>query len=258
MTNLVKAASSAIQRFVGGSSGTNRGSNSRGGVSGSDNGIRAFGLGADQIGILQAYYPAIGWDNLSSLQPDDLALMRDKVNQFQWFINNLKDIEELMKTYIDNQVTFNEFKGRLVKDGFKGAEKIEKSVLDIFLSHQGYTHNRKKLAKESDNAIAFMDADLQSAFEISDASLNASLQVAAIRKAKKLQELKDKPELAEATEQFNLEQRQIKQSIKDRIKYGTAGNPRNAATPSSTNTDASNTNTKRGGLSGLFSFFAGN
>lgn len=95
MANIVRAASSVIQRFTG------KG-NSNSTSTGLDNGIRAFGLGGDQIGILSAYYPAIDWDNLANLTPDDLALMRDKVNQFQWFIDNLKEIEELLKTYIDN------------------------------------------------------------------------------------------------------------------------------------------------------------
>ena len=248
---IVKAVSSVIQRFTGKS---NNGSSS----TGIDNGIRAFGLGGDQIGILQAYYPAIDWGNLASLTPDDLALMRDKVNQFQWFVDNIKEIEELLKTYIDNQVTFNEFKGRLVKDGFKGAEKIEKSVLDIFLAHEGYTRNRQKLAKQSDTAIALMDAELQHAFDIEEADLNVSLQLAAIRKAKKMEELAAKPATVEANELFNADQRQIKQAIKDKIKYGTAGNPRNAIDVTATTvTTATNTNKKRGGLGGIFDFFSG-
>lgn len=252
MANLVKAGVSAIQRFVGG----NGNGGSRGGSS-NDNGMHAFGLDFDQIGILRSYYPAIDWENLSNLTPDDLALLRDKVNQFQWFIDNLAEIEDLMTTYIKNQVTFNEFKGRLVKEGFRGAEKIEKTVLDLFLSFQGYTRNRKKLARESDNAIALMDADLDSAFEISDASLETSLKVAAIRKAKKLQELKTRPEQVEALEEINLQERQLKQSIKDRIKYGSAGNPRNAVTVSAAANNTNTTSTKRGGNGGIFDFFRG-
>ncbi|MUH00644.1 hypothetical protein F7734_53600 [Scytonema sp. UIC 10036] len=250
MANLVKAGVSAIQRFVGGSGNGSTVSN--------DNGIRAFGLDFDQIGILRAYYPAIDWENLPNLTPDDLALLRDKVNQFQWFIDNLSDIEDLMTTYIKNQVTFNEFKGRLVKEGFRGAEKIEKTVLDLFLSFQGYTRNRKKLARESDNAIALMDADLESAFEISDASLEASLKVAAIRKAKKLQELKERPEQTELLEEISLQERQLKQSIKDRIKYGSAGNPKAAVTTSArAGTTTTSTNSRWGGLGGLVDFFRG-
>lgn len=249
MANIVKAAASVIQRFTGKGN-----SNSTG--AGLDNGIRAFGLGGDQIGILQAYYPAIDWGNLANLTPDDLALMRDKVNQFQWFVDNIAEIEDLLKTYIGNQVTFNEFKGRLVKDGFKGAEKIEKSVLDIFLAHQGYTRNRQKLAKQSDTAVALMDAELQHAFDIQEADLNTSLQLAAIRKAKKMEELAVKPGQVEANELFNAEQRQIKQAIKDKIKYGTAGNPRNT-TVDVTATPAAPTNKKRGGFGGIVDFFKG-
>lgn len=255
MASIIKAGVSAVQRFVGNKSKS--GSTSFGG-GGMDNGIRAFGVTSDQIGILQAYYPAIDWNNLPNLTPDDLALMRDKVNQFQWFIDNLNEIEDLLTTYIDNQVTFNEFKGRLVKHGFKGAEKIEKSVLDVFLSFQGYTRNRKKLAKTSDNAIALMDADLDSAFEIEDASLDASLKVAAIRKAKKLQELKARPEQVEALEEINLQERQLKQSIKDRIKYGSAGNPRAAVTTGTAVGATTGQSSKgRGGLGGIFEFFKG-
>ncbi|MBD2770967.1 hypothetical protein [Iningainema tapete] len=256
MANIIKSGVSAVQRFVGNT--RKSGSNNSGG-GGMDNGIRAFGLQPDQIGILQAYYPAIDWNNLPNLTPDDLALMRDKVNQFQWFIDNLNEIEDLLTTYIDNQVTFNEFKSRLVKHGFKGAEKIEKSVLDVFLSFQGYTRNRKKLAKESDNSIALMDADLESAFEMSDASLETSLRIAAIRKAKKLEELKQRPEQAELLEQINSEQRALKQSIKDRIKYGTAGNPRAAVTTGATSTASStaSSSNKRGGFGTVFDFFKG-
>lgn len=250
MANIVRAASAVIQRFAG------KG-NSNSTSTGLDNGIRAFGLGGDQIGILQAYYPAIDWSNLANLTPDDLALMRDKVNQFNWFIENLGEIEDLLKTYIDNQVTFNEFKGRLVKDGFKGAEKIEKSVLDIFLSHQGYTRNRQKLAKQSDTAVALMDAELQHAFDIEEADLNTSLQLAAIRKAKKMEELAQKPGQVEANELFNADQRQIKQAIKDKIKYGTAGNPRNTVTVTAT-TVSNQTTSKRGGFGGIIDFFKGN
>lgn len=249
MANIVKATVSVIQRFTG------KG-NSNSTSTGLDNGIRAFGLDGDQIGILGAYYPAIDWNNLANLTPDDLALMRDKVNQFQWFVDNLKEIEELLGTYIENQVTFNEFKGRLVKDGFKGAEKIEKSVLDIFLAHQGYTRNRKKLAKQSDTAIALMDAELQHAFDLEEADLNTSLQLAAIRKAKQMEQLAAKPGQVEANELFNADQRQIKQAIKDKIKYGTAGNPRNAIDVTAT-TVATN-KTKRGGFGGLIDFFKGN
>lgn len=252
MAHIIKSGVSAVQRFVG---KTKSGSNSFGG--GIDSGIRAFGVNPDQIGILQAYYPAIDWNNLPNLTPDDLALMRDKVNQFQWFIDNLNEIEDLLTTYIDNQVTFNDFKSRLVKQGFKGAEKIEKSVLDVFLAFQGYTRNRQKLAKESDNAIAFMDADLDSAFEMEDASLEASLRVAAIRKAKKLEELKQRPEQVEALEEINSEQRALKQSIKDRIKYGTAGNPRAAVTTSTASTSTASSSNKRGGFGSVFEFFKG-
>lgn len=101
-----------------------------------------------------------------------------------------------------------------------------------------------------------MDAELQHAFDIEEADLNVSLQLAAIRKAKKMEELAAKPGQVEANELFNAEQRQIKQAIKDKIKYGTAGNPRNT-TVDATATSVTSTNKKRGGFGGLIDFFSG-
>lgn len=214
---IVKAGSSAVQRI------------SRNVGNGRD-AYQAFGVSADMTGILNTYFPAIDFGNLQNLTPDDLADLRDTVNQFQWFIDNLKEIEDLMVTYIRNQVTFNDFKARLVKEGFKGAEKIEKSVLDVFLAHHAYTDNRRLLTKQSDNKIAQMKTELENAFEIEDASLNSSLVIAATRQARKLREIQGRPAEQERLDAISEEQRLQKQSIKDRIKYGTAGNPRTATT----------------------------
>lgn len=212
---------------------------------------QAFGLTKDMTGILNFYFPGIDFDNLNRLTPDDIGRLRDVVEGFKWFEENLKEIETLMMDYIRQQVSFNDFKTRLVKNAFKGAEKIEKSVLDLFLAHKGYTSNRQLLARKSDNAIALLEKRLEDAFHVEDEGLQISLQIAAANQARKLQELRLKPAENEFRQQLAAKERSQKQAIKDKIKYGSAGNPANAYKSSPTSGNG-------GFFQGVINFFQGN
>jgi hypothetical protein len=212
---------------------------------------QAFGLTKDMTGILNFYFPGIDFDNLHRLTPDDMAHLRDVVEGFKWFEENLKEIEALMKEYIRQQVSFNDFKARLVKDAFKGAEKIEKSVLDLFLAHKGYTSNRQILAKKSDNAVALLEKNVANAFHLEDEGLQISFQIAAANQARKLQELALKPSENEFRQQFAANQRSQKQAIKDKIKFGTGGNPADSYRAQSSNSG------NGGFFQGVVNFFNG-
>ena len=212
---------------------------------------QAFGLTKDMTGILNFYFPGIDFDNLHRLNPDDMAQLRDVVEGFRWFEENLKEIESLMLEYIRQQVSFNDFKARLVKNAFKGAEKIEKSVLDLFLAHKGYTSNRQKLAKKSDNVIALLEKNVADAFQLEDASLQISLQILAANTARKQKELALKPAENEFRQQFAANQKTQKQLIKDKIKYGTAGNPADIYRAQSENQNSG------GFFQGVRDFFSG-
>ena len=210
---------------------------------------QAFGLTKDMTGILNFYFPGIDFDNLNRLTPDDIGQLRDVVEGFRWFEENLKEIESLMLEYIRQQVSFNDFKARLVKNAFKGAEKIEKSVLDLFLAHKGYTTHRQMLARKSDNQVALLEKRLEDAFHVEDEGLQVSLQIAAANKARSLEQLRLRPAEAEFRADSAAQERTRKQAIKDKIRYGSAGSP--AARKTATG------NPNGGFFQGVIDFFAG-
>jgi hypothetical protein len=55
----------------------------------------------------------------------------DRAIQAKWFLDHIKEIKDKFQLLIDGQIAFREFQGWLTEEGYKGAEKIKKTEVDV-------------------------------------------------------------------------------------------------------------------------------
>jgi hypothetical protein len=69
--------------------------------------------------------------NFNEWTPRDWAVIGERAIQAKWFLDHLKEIKEKFLLLIEAQISFREFQGWLIEEGYKGAEKIKKSQVDV-------------------------------------------------------------------------------------------------------------------------------
>ncbi|MHC5778939.1 hypothetical protein [Nostoc sp.] len=86
-------------------------------------------------GLLNNYF-GIGdfLTTLPGMTPNEVAQMADQLDQLNFLLDNLPAIEQNLTSYISGIVKYHEFVNRCVKQGVAGIEKVDQSVLDIFVA----------------------------------------------------------------------------------------------------------------------------
>lgn len=151
--------------------------------------IKSFNSAPEMKGLLNSYF-GIGdfVANLPNMTPGEIGLMADQLDQLNFLLDNLPAIEQNLRSYIDGVVKYHEFVNRCVKEGVAGMNKIDKSTLDVFLSHQGYLGDQKKLAADSRTQVEQINKDTDNYIELQGHKLAEALK----RAAKKLKADKER------------------------------------------------------------------
>jgi hypothetical protein len=69
--------------------------------------------------------------NFSEFTSHDWAAIGERSIQAKWFLDHLKEIKERFQLLIDAQISFRQFQGWLMEEGYKGAEKIKEAQIDV-------------------------------------------------------------------------------------------------------------------------------
>ncbi|MEG4503874.1 hypothetical protein QUA81_13505 [Microcoleus sp. F6_B4] len=69
--------------------------------------------------------------NFNEWTPQHWAAIGERAIQAKWFLDHLKEIKEKFQLLIDAQISFREFQGWLMTEGYKGAEKIKEAQIDV-------------------------------------------------------------------------------------------------------------------------------
>ncbi|MEG4594167.1 hypothetical protein QUB00_20500 [Microcoleus sp. F8_C2] len=69
--------------------------------------------------------------NFNEWTPQHWAAIGERAIQAKWFLDHLKEIKEKFQLLIDAQISFREFQGWLMVEGYKGAEKIKEAQIDV-------------------------------------------------------------------------------------------------------------------------------
>jgi hypothetical protein len=188
--------------------------------------VKAFDSAPEMLTSFQGYY---GFDPsaFAGMSEEELATFVDSVDQIKLLSANLDKLEQHVNDYIDGVLKYNEFVARCVKAGAKGMEKIDRATLDVFLAWKGWQANTKKLAKDSDVGVRFLDQEVIDYGDLAEYNLEISLQIVANRLLRQKEALSQKPD----TEAANYAARQAAQQakseernrIKDLFAYGTRG-----------------------------------
>lgn len=159
--------------------------------------IKSFDSAPEMKGLLNNYF-GIGdfLTTLPGMTPNEVAQMADQLDQLNFLLDNLPAIEQNLTSYISGIVKYHEFVNRCVKQGVAGIEKVDQSVLDIFVAHKGLQGNQKKLAAESRTAVAQIETEVSNHIDLQEHKLQEALK----RAAKKLKAEKDKVTRSAETE----------------------------------------------------------
>jgi hypothetical protein len=159
--------------------------------------IKSFDSAPEMQGLLNSYF-GIGdfLTTLPGMTPNEIGQMADQLDQLNFLLDNLPAIEQNLTSYISGIVKYHEFVNRCVKQGVAGIEKVDQSVVDIFVAHKDILGNQKKLAAESRTAVEQIDNEVGNHIELQEHKLQAALK----RAAKKLKADKDKETAKAETE----------------------------------------------------------
>jgi len=183
---------------------------------------KVFDTAPEMRGLFENYF---GFDpaNFAMMTPEMLGQFTDMVNQAKFFDEMLPTIEQHIKDYITAKVNHDKFLANCIKSGAAGMKSIDEATLQVFLEHKGYHLNREKLGRKADNETIKMEAERDNAILQGDFSLQTSLQVAALKLSKSLEQIEQRPEIASLQAQERQLVQGRKQHIKNLIIYGTAG-----------------------------------
>jgi hypothetical protein len=159
--------------------------------------IKSFDSTPEMLGVLNSYF-GIG-DFLTALPgmtPSEIGQMADQLDQLNFLLDNLPAIEQNLTSYISGIVKYHEFVNRCVKQGVAGIDKIDQSVVDIFVAHKELLGNQKKLAAESRTAVAQIETEVGNHIDLQEHKLQEALK----RAAKKLKADKEKETAKAETE----------------------------------------------------------
>lgn len=159
--------------------------------------IKSFDSAPEMKGLLNSYF-GIGdfLTTLPGMTPSEIGHLADQLDQLNFLLDNLPAIEQNLTALISGTVKYHEFVNRCVKQGVAGIEKIDQSVVDIFIAHKGLLGNQKKLAAESRTAVEQIDTEVGNHIELQEHKLQAALK----RAAKKLKADKEKETAKAETE----------------------------------------------------------
>lgn len=183
---------------------------------------KVFDSAPEMRGLFENYF---GFDpaNFAMMTPEMLGQFTDMVNQAKFFDEMLPTIEQHIKDYITAKVNHDKFLANCIKSGAAGMKSIDEATLQVFLEHKGYHLNREKLGRKADNETIKMETERDNAILQGDFSLQTSLQVAALKLSKSLEQIEQRPEIASLQAQERQLVTQRKQHVKNLIIYGTAG-----------------------------------
>ncbi len=237
----------------------------RGNGSGNTPGIRALSLHPEAGALLQNYY-GIDLTAIPAMSPEQLGELVDFLRQSEWMDAHLDKLKEHFQSYIDRQVSFNQFVAEVTKSGLKGAENIDKAGLDTYLAVKGYTKNSQKLGHKADTEGRRNAADLGNYIDLENYSLDAALKSMALKLANSKEEIDARPDKAAALIEIQLGIKAEKDRIGLLINYGTRGaeamfTPGGGSGGSGGSTQYSKTQTTKSGSgniwTGLKDFFSG-
>ena len=189
---------------------------------GSVPGIRALSLHPEAGRLLQNYY-GIDLTAIPAMSPEQLGELVDFLRQSEWMDTHLDKLKEHFKSYIDRQVSFNQFVAEVTKSGLKGAESIDKAGLDTYLAVKGYTQNSQKLGHKADLEGKYLGAELENYIDLENYSFDASLKSMALKLAHTKKEIDARPDKAAAQREIQLGIKAEKDRIGLLINYGTRG-----------------------------------
>lgn len=179
--------------------------------------------GGEAAGILRYYLPGIDWTRPSDITSDQLVEMRDFIEANTWFIENIETIKEIFEDYIEIEVQKAKFDAWALEKGLKAAQTIDGAQFQVMKALLGYKNNRGKLAKDYDNHVLQLNAELEDYYQISDATLQSRLQTNAHRKQIRLQILAEAPDLAARLIEAQERKKAQRDQLKDQLKNGSGG-----------------------------------
>ena len=171
--------------------------------------------------------------NFSELTSHDWAAMGERAIQAKWFLDHLKEIKEKFLLLIEAQISFREFQGWLMEEGYKGAEKIKKSQIDVAVARaklgatveqQDYrlTKQEEQFAGETVQVKLLWDNRVIAGIAKKVAEVNAAIA-----------KLQGNPEFAEQLRQWKEEEDKSYKEAEYGLKYGFHGLSHPALNPPS-------------------------
>jgi hypothetical protein len=128
----------------------------------------------------------------------------NRADQMAWLKEHLPKIKEKFKALIEGQVAWDTFQAELIKDGWKGAEKIEKATIEAFMGEAKFAEvkNQQQFRLETHTAMYAQQTAASQQYFIKEAENLLADYTAGLDA--RLQAMEKDPALAEAIAQWKI------------------------------------------------------
>lgn len=134
--------------------------------------------------------------HIPHMTPEEFGLFRDYARQMKWLKEHIDEIKEIWSDIVDGQVTWNAAQAEMVKNGLKGAEKIEKNVVDMAVAVYKLQQRKEQEDYRLTNAKAIADGETRHYKIVNDAEKEVALKEALETANTEIERIKNAPQNA--------------------------------------------------------------
>lgn len=148
---------------------------------------------------------------------DDWLELCNRADQMAWLKEHLPKIKEKFKALIEGQVAWDTFQAELIKDGWKGAEKIEKATVEAFMGEAKFGEIKKQQQFRLDTHTAMYSQQTAASqqYFIKEAENLLADHTAGL--TARLQAMEKDPGLAEAIAQWKINGQSAEQIEREKV-----------------------------------------
>jgi hypothetical protein len=171
--------------------------------------------------------------NFSELTSQDWAAIGERAIQGKWFLDHIKEIKERFQLLIDAQISFRQFQGWLMEEGYKGAEKIKEAEINVAVARAKYGATvdvqNYRLTKQQEQ----FDGEVEQEKLLCDNKVIAAIAKKVAEVDAALARLQGNPEFAEQLRQWKEDEDKSYKEAEYGLKYGFHGLSHPALNPPS-------------------------
>lgn len=176
-------------------------------------------------GLMQRFREYFGVDlqQLPQMSDQEWGQIADRANDMKRLTEALPILEQHFETLIQGQLQYEEFSRKVLKEAEKAGKKIDKAVMDAWLTDRGYAKHLQLMRQKAGLDANLQDAEFASLADLNQMDFQTALQLVRMKHQRQAAQIQQRVPDAVRSMQQAEQQRQDTQRRNDLLTKGTRG-----------------------------------